>query len=64
MFLLKVGPYNSHTVPHSRRRHSSQSDLFPDISSRQCDISRFSYFLENGLTDGGEVVSLSRWQPL
>jgi hypothetical protein len=28
-----------------------------------CEISRLPYFLENWLTDGGEVVNLMRWQP-
>jgi hypothetical protein len=27
-----------------------------------CDTSRLSYVLDNRLTDGGEVVSLKRWQ--
>jgi hypothetical protein len=28
-----------------------------------CETSRFPYFLDNRLTDGGEVVSLSRRPP-
>jgi hypothetical protein len=28
-----------------------------------CEISRFPHFLENRLTDGGEVFSLMRWPP-
>jgi hypothetical protein len=28
-----------------------------------CETSRFPHFLDNRLTDGGEVVSLTRWPP-
>jgi hypothetical protein len=28
-----------------------------------CETSRLQHFLENRLTDGGEVVSLKRWPP-
>jgi hypothetical protein len=28
-----------------------------------CEMSMLPHFLDNRLTDGGEVVSLTRWQP-
>jgi hypothetical protein len=47
---------------------SSYKRKFIPVTGRgdpqSCETSRFPHFLDNRLTDGGEVVSLTRWLPV